>query len=175
MKKIVVIAIAMISLLTALCLAHAEAAPAPADAAAKSAALAHAALTEDAVTALTVQPDREDGREIIEVEFWKDATEYDYDVDAGTGEIIAFDIECKGTTLPRLSEAAISPEDALKRALDQAGLPEADATVKEAALKFKNGAAKYKFEFVAGGMEYEVKIDANDGAVLEYDVEAEDD
>lgn len=176
MKKTIAITLMLFTLLTALFFAHAEAAQAPVDeATAKSTALTHAALTENDVTALTVKRDIEDGVEVYEVEFWMETTEYDYDVDAVTGEIISFDIESKGMGLPQFSEAGIAPEAALKTALDKAGVREEDATVVDTSFKYRAGQAKYIIEFVSGSMEYEVEIDAASGAILEYDVESEDD
>ena len=55
---------------------------------AKNAALAHAGLTADQVTVSKVDFDVEDGRMVYEVEFWANNVEYEYDVDATTGEIV---------------------------------------------------------------------------------------
>ena len=176
MKRTIAITLMMSTLLTALLFVHAEAALASVDEIpAKSTALMHAALTENDVTALTVKRDIEDGVEVYEVEFWKDTTEYDYDVDAATGEILSFDIESKGAGLPQFSEAGIAPETALKTALDKVGVREEDVTIVEASIKSRAGQAKYKIEFISGNMEYEIEIDAASGTILEYDAESEDD
>lgn len=58
---------------------------------AKSTALKHAGFTEDDVTALHTDLDRDDGTLKYEVEFRKDNKEYDYDINAETGEIISYD------------------------------------------------------------------------------------
>ncbi len=63
------------------------------EAAAKAAALKHAGLSESDVTRLEVKIDRENGRLVYEVEFYVGNTEYEYDIDAYTGEIIKFEIE----------------------------------------------------------------------------------
>lgn len=175
MKRTIFIWFMLACLSMALLCALAEVEPSVDAATAKAVALEHAGLAEGDVAALAVALDREDGRKVYAVEFWKDATEYDYDVDAGTGELVSFDVETKGGTPPQMGEAAISPESALNAALAEAGVSAADATIREGALKYRDGAAKYKFEFVAGGMEYEVEIDAADGALLECDIEAQDD
>ncbi len=176
MKKTIAVTLMLFTLLTALFSAHAEAAQAPVDeAAARSAALAHAALTENDVTALTVKRDTENGVAVYEVEFLKETTEYEYDVDAVTGEIVSFDIESKSAVLPQCSEAGITPEAALKTALEKAGVREEDATVTEVSIRHRDGQTKYKIEFVSGRMEYEIEIDAGSGAILEYDAESEDD
>lgn len=200
MKKTVAIALLLACLLAALPSAYAESGQAPIDeAAAKSAALAHAGLEESGITSLIVKADREDGKDIYEVGFWNSLTEYDYDIDTSTGDILSFDIEVKGAAASKPGEApaspigelkaafeqagisqaetAIAPEDALAIALGKANVSEAEATITNAAIEYKAQTmkTKYSFEFTVEGVEYEVEIDAADGTILEYDFESEDD
>ena len=58
---------------------------------ARAAALRHAGLSEDKVTDVDVDLDRDNGRLIYEIDFNSGGIEYDYDVDAATGEIISAD------------------------------------------------------------------------------------
>ena len=58
---------------------------------AKQAALKHAGLDESRVSNVDVDLDRDNGRLIYEVDFNSGNTEYDYDIDAETGEVISFD------------------------------------------------------------------------------------
>lgn len=58
-------------------------------------ALHHANLTHDQVHRLNCYQEMEDGRNIFSVKFWKDHTEYEYEIDAETGEILEFEIEEK--------------------------------------------------------------------------------
>ena len=60
---------------------------------AKAAALTHAGVTEKDVTFTKSKKDSDDGRLVYEFEFVKGSTEYDYEVDAATGSIIAFSKE----------------------------------------------------------------------------------
>ena len=60
---------------------------------AKTAALTHAGVTEKDVTFTKSKKDSDDGRLVYEFEFVKGSTEYDYEVDAATGSIIAFSKE----------------------------------------------------------------------------------
>lgn len=57
-------------------------------AAAKNAALAHAGLRSDEVKGLKAEPDVENGKTVYEVEFECKGYEYEYVVDAKTGEIL---------------------------------------------------------------------------------------
>src|SRR5699024_4672035 len=61
------------------------------EAAAKQAALKDAGLTEDAVTFVKVKREYDDGRERYEVEFYENTSyaEYDYEIDAASGEVIS--------------------------------------------------------------------------------------
>lgn len=56
-------------------------------------ALQHAGLSSNQVRRLTSYQEYDDGRPVCKVKFWKDYTEYDYEIDAATGNIIEFDIE----------------------------------------------------------------------------------
>ncbi|MBO5796964.1 MAG: PepSY domain-containing protein, partial [Clostridia bacterium] len=60
---------------------------------AKEKALAHAKVTADKATALRVELDRDDGRTVYEVEFRADGYEYEYEIDATTGDVLKYDRE----------------------------------------------------------------------------------
>lgn len=54
-------------------------------------ALEHAGLTKDQVTNARVVLEKDDGKLEYEVEFHQGTVEFDYDIDAATGEILSFD------------------------------------------------------------------------------------
>ena len=58
---------------------------------AKAIALSHAGLEESAIRLLKLELDYEDGRMVYEVEFIGDTTEYEYEIDATTGDIVKYD------------------------------------------------------------------------------------
>ena len=58
---------------------------------AKDAALGHAGLEESQVSDIDVDLDRDNGMLIYEVDFNSGNTEYDYDINAETGEVISAD------------------------------------------------------------------------------------
>ena len=60
---------------------------------AKNAALAHAGIAESGVAQLEIEFDSEDGLMVYEVEFYAGGTEYDYDINARTGEVVNFSRE----------------------------------------------------------------------------------
>jgi len=70
------------------------------EAKAKQIALAHAQLAENAVTFIKVKNDRENGRKVFDVEFYSGSIEYDYEIDAITGNILSFDFEVENHFIP---------------------------------------------------------------------------
>lgn len=63
------------------------------EAAAWEAALEHAGVTENSLTKKEIKLDREDGRMIYEIEFEVGRKEYEYEIDAVSGEILKAEID----------------------------------------------------------------------------------
>lgn len=148
--------------------------------AAKDAALASAGLAEGDTQWMWVRLDYEDGRAVYDVEFCAGAEEYDYEIDALTGEILSMDREAEyrpgsgtGNGNGTGSDRYITEEEARAAALAHAGLTEADVTFVYSQLDWDDGRAVYDVEFYAGATEYDYEIDAITGAVASYDADAE--
>ena len=60
---------------------------------AKKTALDHAGLSESEVRFSSAKLENDDGKYEYDIEFYKDQTEYEYEIDAITGEIINYDAE----------------------------------------------------------------------------------
>lgn len=56
--------------------------------AAKAAALAHAALSENEIAKFKIEQDRDDGRNVYEIEFHANGYEYDYEINAHNGDVL---------------------------------------------------------------------------------------
>ena len=74
--------------------------------AAKQIALAHAKVALKDVTFIKAELDTEDGRAVYEIEFYSGNVEYDYDIDALSGEIISNDFDIENYSIPTQSTAA---------------------------------------------------------------------
>lgn len=146
---------------------------------AKSIALGHASLAETAVFDLDCELDYEYGRMVYEVDFDANGAEYEYEIDAKSGDILLFEIERNGTkqqggSMTQESAGYIGAEKAKSIALSNAGLTAASVTGLVSELDSDDGAAVYEVEFIYGGYEYEYKIDAKSGAILKSDKELDD-
>ena len=79
-----------------------EAVPSPiSEQTAKDTALTHAGVSDSDASFVRVKLDREDGRQVYEVEFYdSNYTEYDYEIDALTGNVLDFDWDAEDFVPP---------------------------------------------------------------------------
>lgn len=138
---------------------------------AKEIALNHAGLTEDQTQRLWVKRDYDDGRSIYEVELYGEGRdEYDYEIDAVTGEIVAFDTDLHDHgTAPSEGQSQVSEEQVRQTVLER--VPGASAENIFLHLEWDDGRLEYEGELIYDNMEYEFKIDAYSGAVTEWEAE----
>ena len=143
---------------------------------AKSAALTHAGVSEGSVAQLEIEFDSEDGLMVYEVEFYANGAEYDYDINARTGEVVKFSREGGGsgggTTSSSSSGTYIGEAAATAAALADAGVSEEDTTYLHCWVEHDDGRAEcYEVEFQADTTEYQYEIDLYTGAVLQSERE----
>lgn len=69
------------------------------------------------------------------------------------------------------SNEYIGEEKAKEIALNHAGVSEADAGFVKGKFEYDDGTAVYEIEFYSGKTEYEYKINAVSGEIIEYDVD----
>ena len=146
---------------------------------AKQTALKHAGKTASQVHFVKAQQDWENGRKVYEIEFVVNTgtgyTEYDYEIDAAAGKIVSYDYDAENYTPTqntntnanvKISEAA-AKQTALSR------VPGATAAnIYKFKLDFDDGRWEYEGEIRYGTMEYDFTIDANTGAIIEWDMES---
>ena len=136
----------------------------------------------------------EHGRFVYEIEFVAEGVDYEYTIQAYTGEVLEKETEpVEGYVAPEKETPAeesssapeepveessapepqpvsyISVEQAKQTALADAGL--SSATFTKAKLEKDDGRVIYEIDFYAGNKEYEYDIDAFSGAILDRDIE----
>ena len=165
--------------------------------AAKAAALTDAGLTTSDVTYTKEGLDYEDGVSVYEIEFYTSTHEYEYEIHAASGTIHSRCVEPHSTGFGHHGEdhgrncnvyycgsywcdychnggiagADIGAEKAINIALEHAGLSAENVTFTKTELDWEDGRAVYEIEFTSSLTEYEYKVSAADGAVLEYEID----
>ena len=136
---------------------------------AASIAKEHAQVTD--CTMLPVKLDRDDGRQVYDVEFYTaDGKEYDYEIDAATGEVLSYDYDAERQAAAASGTASITEAEA--KALVLAQVPGA---AEENFLEFKtdydDGRLEYEGELFYDGMKYEFTVDGYSGTIREWESE----
>lgn len=164
---------------------------------AKAAALKHAGVNESDISWIGVNMDRENGSIVYEIDFDAAGYEYDYEVDATTGEIVKSQKEVDddyqapaaqpaqdSTQTDEPAQAApaaqtqtdyIGEAKAKSIALEHAGVNEDDALWIEVKLDREKNTVVYDIDFDAAGYDYDYEINATTGAVVKSQKEVDDD
>lgn len=155
---------------------------------AKAIALEHAGLSASQISHYECGMDYEHGVMVYDVEFVGNSYEYDYEINARSGEIVQADRERDddavstgtGSFNPASSSnstpapSSISPDTAKAAALKHAGLSASQISHFECQKDYENGKMIYEVEFKCNGYEYSYDIDAANGNILHADREIDD-
>lgn len=145
---------------------------------AKRIALEDAGISESNTSSLTVELDEDDGAVVYDVEFLvisdqSAVKEYDYEIDAATGEIRSQDHEAERIALYGGSDSqnGVMAEDKI-RDIALAKVP--GTTEKDISLSLDrdDGRMSYEGKIIFEGTEYDFEIDAYSGAIREWDAES---
>ena len=157
---------------------------------AKKAALTNAGVQEGNVVYKKANLETEDGVLIFEIKFYAGDMEYNYDIDAATGDVLKAESEtmdaediaerdallgqASGTTSGAAAEGIT--EDQAEIALNHAGVAHSDISSSTVKQDFDDdtGVTKYEVEFHVGAQEYKYEIDITTGNILESSVEIDD-
>lgn len=137
---------------------------------AKANALSHAGLTSNQVTFVKSKLDYENGRQVYEVEFYtQDQKEYDYEIDALTGEVIRYDYDTEyhGATA---GNSMITADAAKEIALAQVPGATTDH-IRKFKTDHDDGRTEYEGTILYNNMEYEFEIDGYSGAIRSWEAE----
>ena len=175
MKKLIVAALAALTVALFTACANAGQLAYIGDEAARAAALTGAGLSTEAVTFLGTELASRDGVEYYLVSFTSGDSRYESQVDALSGVVIQSESMPLTQSASAPAEASITAEDAKAKALAHAGLAETDVTFIKAELDRDDGRLVYDVEFyTADYKEYDYEIDAATGEVVSYDYDVED-
>lgn len=148
---------------------------------AEAIATAHAQVESTEVTRLHTELDHDDGVYKYEVEFVSGGAEYEYKVNAKTGEILHSKVEEKpvakepapATQQPAATEK-LTREQAQEIALKHAGLTKDQVSRLQVEFDYDDGRPEYSVEFRHNGWEYDYEIHAQTGKILDWDKERDD-
>ena len=161
---------------------------------AKEIAVEHAGFTAEDVVGIQVEMDYERGVMVYEVEFYADAYEYDYDINAETGEIVKNNREFEDDAWFRQKEQKMVKEaqskerlqneqalvrkeqgtneeyltldDVKKIVFEHAGVEAAMVFDFESEFDYDNGRAEYEVDFESGEYDYAYDVDAVTGEIV---------
>ena len=137
---------------------------------AKRIALAKVGLTEEKVTFTKIKLDADDDEAEYEIEFFTATEKFEIEIDAKTGSVLK--VERKAVKTPQEEQGDhITAKRAQEIALEHANLTASVVVMEKIELDYDDGIYVYEVEFVSGGYEYEYKIDAKTGEILESEKE----
>ena len=141
---------------------------------AKEIALSHASVNSSDAKFVYVKQDYENGRKVYEVEFYTSANvEYDYEIDASTGQVVSFDYDAEYYTPVNQNQSGTQITEAKAKEIALSKVAGATASnIVEFKLDYDDGRIKYEGKIIYNTMEYEFEIDAYTGTVLEWDAES---
>lgn len=157
------------------------------DKAARNIALNHSRVNKKDVAFINSKLDWEDGIVVYEIKFYtKNNKQYEYDINASTGEVIKFDFDFEDD-IPFQNNSAVEPPSVTENVQTSGGpvSPEqakniAVSKVPGASLKnivkfkkdYDHGFMKYEGKIIFNNMEYEFEIDSTTGNIIEWEVES---
>lgn len=137
---------------------------------ARGIALEHAGVAAENVTDFEIDLDRKNGVTVYEVEFRAGDTEYDYVINAQTGEVVSFKKKREAASTPE-QKAEITPAKAWEIAFEHAKVSRGEAADYRSKLENEDGLWVYEIEFRVGKTEYEYEIDAETGRIISAEKE----
>ena len=152
---------------------------------AKEIALTHARVDVADVWDLEAELEAEKGKLVYEVSFDCGDYEYDYDIDAQSGEIVKSKKEEDKKTSAKpdnaqkpdqqLPDNVVGETAAKQAAFAHANVNETDVREYKCKIDEDDGKWVYEIEFKSGNYEYDYEIDALTGVVVEHDREQDED
>ena len=132
-------------------------------------AVEEAGVKESEVTNSYVELESDDGIAKYEVEFYAGNTEYSFEIDAQSGNILSYEKEnAEGSySVDESGDVKISSDEAKQIAIKKVGVKSSD--IYDVDVELEHGV--YEVGFSSGGIEYDVVIDADTGNVVHFTTE----
>lgn len=142
---------------------------------AKEIAINNAGIPNNNVSMLKEEYTTEDGVNKYDIEFFtNDNKEYDYEINANTGEIISYDNELEDFINEDMEEVIkdkIGLDKALDIALQDANLSLNEVEIIKEEYNEDDNTSKYEISFTNNNIEYDYEIDATSGKIIKVDKE----
>ena len=144
---------------------------------AKQIALDHAGRSAAQVTFVKNELERDDGRQVYEIEFivasGSQYLEYDYEIDANTGNILSYDQDAEGYRPGANNPSSNLIGETRAKEIVLAKVPGATtANIYGFQLDYDDGRAEYEGKIVYNQREYEFTIDAATGNIIDWEVDS---
>lgn len=138
---------------------------------ARSAALSHAGVKESDLLSMESKKDTDHGREIYEIRFrCADGTEYSYDILAEDGSVLTYDYESPSSPTAAPEGTGMLTDTQVRQAVLER-VPGASPDQISLKLDEDDGRMEYEGSLIHEGMEYEFKMDAYSGSILEWEAD----
>lgn len=134
---------------------------------AKKIAADYLKLNIDEIIFTKTKLDYDDGLLIYELEFYKDNTEYEFDINAYTKEIINISVDNNDYTTNN-SNNYIGLEKAKEVVKNHTKID--NIFFVESEFDFDNGTPIYELKFYDNNVKYEYEINANSGNIIKYEI-----
>lgn len=151
---------------------------------AEAIALAHANVSADDAQRLRSEFDYDNGVAEYDIDFYYDGYEYDYDINAITGEVIWHEKEPQkseesntdrtDTNATSADAVKLTAADAEAVALKHARYTADEVNGLRSELDRDNGVYEYDIEFRVDGYEFDYEINAETGKIISHDKEQDD-
>lgn len=139
---------------------------------AKAVALSDAGANESSITLIKSEKDYDDGVLEYKFEFLYNGYKYDYTINAQTGKIKDKEVEIDKSASSTTGDIGL--EGAKSTAAADAGFTVSEVTFTKAEKDYDDGRLVYEIEFVKDRREYEYKISADTGKVIDKEVDYND-
>ncbi|MDR1137804.1 MAG: PepSY domain-containing protein [Synergistaceae bacterium] len=138
---------------------------------AKSIAFQHAGLSEEETFSVSVKQYEKRGMRLYDIMFSGGGVNYNYEIDAASGEIVEYERRNAGKTVQGRkngNQGYIGFEKAESIALAHANVSKSQIRKYEAELDHHRGRAVYEIEFDHARTEHEYEIDAETGEIIRW-------